>query len=141
MNLADIRGIAMDLPGVTEQLKSRRRAESIHWEVGRRMFAKFGEASNLLAPDVSDTLMIRCCEDRAALLVEHADRFFITTHYGDPGQPGAILTRLSENTRRDLPELAELMEESWRQVAPKRLAATRSADSPAVTTPRNGKGR
>lgn len=71
----------------------------------------------------ADTLMIRRCPDRPSLLSVSPDRFFITRHYGDPGEPGAVLTRLSENTSHDLTELEELIIESWREVAPKRMVA------------------
>jgi len=124
LGFEDIRSVAMSFPGVVEHHKTRRDGDQvIHWLAGKTMFTKFGEASNLLAPDLDDTLMIRRCSDRAALLDAHPDRFFITRHYGDPNESGPILTRLSENTSADLPELRELMEESWLDVAPKRVAA------------------
>ena len=68
-------------------------------------------------------MLIRRCSQRPFLLTEEADRFFITPHYGDPTEPGAVLTRLSENTENDLGELAELLADAWREVAPKKLVA------------------
>src|SRR5437764_10913213 len=67
IGLEDIRSVAMSLPEVVENHKIRRDGdEVIHWLAGKTMFAKFGEASNLLRPDLDDTLMIRRCLDRAA---------------------------------------------------------------------------
>jgi hypothetical protein len=120
VSFEDIRSVTMSFPGVVENHKIRRDGdEVIHWLAGKMMFAKFGEAGNLLRPDLDDTLLIRRCVDRAALLDAHPDRFFITRHYGDPSDSGPILTRLSENTIENLPELRELIEDSWLHVAPK----------------------
>lgn len=123
LTLADIKAVIARLPGVTERAKRGRTGEALTWEASKTMFVKFGEASNLLAPDVTDTLMIRRCPDRPSLLATSPDRFFITRHYGDPDEPGPVLTRLSENTREHLGELEELIIESWRDVAPMRVVA------------------
>lgn len=124
LTLDAIRELATSFPAVTERIKVRRNGDqSIHWEAGKTMFVKFGEASNLLAPDIDDVVMIRRCSERAALVAASPDRFFTTTHYGDRLEPGPVLTRLSENTARDFPELAELFEASWRDVAPERITA------------------
>ena len=48
------------------------------------------------------------------------EAFFITDHY--KGYP-AMIVRLATVRR---PELKALLEQSWRQVAPKRLAASRT---------------
>jgi predicted DNA-binding transcriptional regulator YafY len=119
----DVRGIVLALPAVTERQRSLRDGDSVQWETGRTMFVMYGRASNLLPPDVADTLMIRLCPDRAAVLAGAPDRFFVTPHYGDTREPGAVLTRLSENTTDHLDELAELIEESWRAFVPKRVLA------------------
>lgn len=123
LTLADVKAVIDRLPGVAERVKHRLSGDTLMWEASKTMFVKFGEASNLLAPDVTDTLMIRRCPDRPALLATSPDRFFITHHYGDSDEPGPVLTRLSENRREHLAELEELIIESWRDVAPKRLVA------------------
>jgi hypothetical protein len=103
-----------ELPSSDERFKR----EGVHqFVVKGALFAKFGEASNLVGPDLEDVLMIRWCEDRDALLESQPLRFFTTSHYEN-----AVLTRLSENSRRDLPELRELLEASWLHMAPKRVA-------------------
>ena len=119
-----VRAAALALPEAEEQISGRRGRTFVHWTVGRTMFAKFADAGNLLAPDLDDTLLIRRCPDRDALLAAHPDRFFVTRHYTDAPDSTVVLTRLSENTTRDLPEIAELLRESWRLVAPKRLTST-----------------
>lgn len=123
IRLSDIEAIIVELPGVTRRIKPRSADDAVLWEASKIMFVKYGEASNLLAPDVNDTLMIRRCPDRPSLLASSPLRFFITRHYGDPNEPGPVLTRLSENSHSDLPELRELIVESWRDAAPKRTVA------------------
>ena len=118
-----VRELALALPGVTEDVIERRGRRSVRWNVGGTMFAKYAEAGNLLPPDLDDTLMIRRCPDRDALLAQQPARFFVTRHYADAPDSTVILTRLSENSVRDLAEIGELLHESWRLVAPKRLAA------------------
>lgn len=118
-----VREAALALPGATEDIIEGRGRRSVRWNVRGTMFAKFAEAGNLLAPDLDDTLLVRRCPDRDALLSEQPERFFVTRHYADAPDSTVILTRLSENSVRDLPEISELLRESWRLVAPKRLAA------------------
>jgi hypothetical protein len=125
----DIRGICLQLPEAVERVKTRRDGTTaIHFVVAGTMFVKMFEAGNLLRPDLDDVVLIRKCPDRAALLQAAADRFFVPRPYA-PHVGGPVLTRLSENSRRHLPELAELITESWRAVAPKR--AIRAHDATA----------
>lgn len=78
---------------------------------------------NLLSPDDEGTLVILRCEQRPELLAARPDRWFTTAHYGDPEEPGAVITRLSEHRGPDdLAEIAELLEDAWREVAPPELA-------------------
>jgi hypothetical protein len=122
----DLRQLALALPGASEKRVERRDGRIVlSFEVARTMFVKLFEAGNLLPPDLDDVVMIRRVSDRAALLATAPERFFLTRHYGDPNDQGPILTRLSENGRSNLPELAELFEESWSHCAPKRLLAAR----------------
>lgn len=130
VSVEDLRALALALPGSTEKEVVRRDGRRVvSFEVGKTMFVKLFEASNLLAPDLDDVVMIRRVPDRAALLAMAPERFFLTRHYGDPNAAGPLLTRLSENTRDDLTELGELFEESWAHCAPKRLVAARSAEN------------
>lgn len=116
----DVRAIALGLPGATERDKVTRDGRSVlSFEVAKTMFVKLFEAGNLTSPDLDDVVLIRRVPDRAAILATSPDRFFVTPHYDEPST--ALLTRLSENGRRDLPELAELIHESWARCAPKRL--------------------
>lgn len=116
----DVRSIALDLPGATEREKLTRDGRTVlSFEVAKTMFVKLFEAGNLTSPDLDDVVLIRRVPDRAAVLATSPERFFITPHYEEPST--VLLTRLSENGRRDLPELAELIGESWARCAPKRL--------------------
>ena len=98
-------------------------------------FARFGppEATrpgNLLPPDDEGTLVILHCEQRPELLAARPDRWFTTAHYGDPTEPGAVITRLSEHRGPDdLAEIAELLEDAWREVAPPDLVAQLDGDA------------
>jgi hypothetical protein len=88
-------------------------------------FARFGPGvGNLLPPDDEDALVILRCDQRPALLAARPDRYFVTPHYGEPDEPGAVITRLSEHrAASDLEELAELLEDAWREVATPELRA------------------
>jgi hypothetical protein len=120
----DIRAIALALPGATEREKVRRDGTVVHsFEVAKTMFVKLFEAGGLAPPDVDDVVMIRRVPDRDAEVASAPERFFVTPHYEEPST--ALLTRLSENGRRDLAELRELIEESWARCAPKRLVRDR----------------
>jgi hypothetical protein len=68
------------------------------------------------APDHEEFLVIRCAlAERAALLAEAPETFFVTPHYQT--YPGVIV-RLA-TVPPD--QLRELLTEAWRLVAPKRL--------------------
>jgi predicted DNA-binding transcriptional regulator YafY len=123
LTVDDIRQIVTALPAVEELTRTLRGGTHIEWQTSRTMFLMHGRASNLLPPDVDDTLMIRSCPDRPSLLSAAPDRYFITSHYGSSAESGPVLTRLAENTTDHIDELAELIEESWRSLAPKRVLA------------------
>jgi len=125
----DIRQIVFALPGGSE---GPIWGQDIGFLIGtekKTRFARFGppegsKVGNLLPPDDEDTLVIFHCGQRLELLAASPDRFFTTPHYGAPGEPGGIITRLAENRGPDdLAELAELLEDSWRHVAPPNLIA------------------
>ncbi len=125
----DIRRVIAALPGANE---GPIWGQDLGFRVGdekRTRFARFGppegsKVGNLLPPDDADTLVIFHCETKPALLASCAERFFTTPHYGEPGEPGGIITRLCENRGKDdLAELAQLLETAWRRVAgPEHLA-------------------
>jgi hypothetical protein len=68
------------------------------------------------APEHEEFLVVRCdLTERAALLAEDPETFFVTPHYQT--YPG-IIVRLA-TVPPD--QLRELLTEAWRLVAPKRL--------------------
>jgi hypothetical protein len=85
----------------------------------RTRFARFGppisgRPGNLLPPDDEDTLVILRCPQRPALLASAPDRYFITPHYGDPSEPGAVIVRLCEHRGRGaFEELCALLEDAY----------------------------
>lgn len=76
--------------------------------------------------ELPDVLMVRRADlgERDELLTCEPDSFFITPHYD--GYP-AILVRLGAI---DLAELTELLTDSWRLAAPRRLLAAFDAERP-----------
>jgi hypothetical protein len=124
---ADIRRIIRVLPGATEGPIWGQDPGFLIGTEKKTRFARFGppEASrvgNLLPPDDEGTLVIFYCEHKPELLASSADRFFTTPHYGAPDEPGGVITRLSEHRGdAELRELAELLEDAWRAVAPAEL--------------------
>ncbi|HET6794492.1 MAG TPA: WYL domain-containing protein [Acidimicrobiales bacterium] len=133
----DIRRLILALPGAAE---GPIWGSTVGFLVGtdkRTRFARFGPgAGNLLPPDDDDSLVILRCQQRAALLAARPDRWFVTAHYGDPTEPGAVITRVSEHRGEDdLRELAELLEDAWREVAPPELVARRDAEPGSQARP------
>jgi hypothetical protein len=132
----DVRRIVLALPGAAE---GPIWGSSIGFLIGtdkKTRFARFGPGvGNLLPPDDGDdTLVIFRCEQRAALLATRPDRYFTTPHYGEPEEPGSIVTRLSEHRgAAELEELAELLEDAWREVATPELVAQHDASGPRPT--------
>ena len=123
----DIREVILALPGAVEgPIWGDSRGFLIGKEK-RTRFAYFGppegsRPGNLLPPDDEGTLVILRCEQRPELLAARPDRWFTTAHYGPPDEPGAVITRLSEHRGPgDLAEIAELIEDAWREVAPPKL--------------------
>lgn len=119
----DIRRVILDLPGATE---GPIWGSAVGFLIGtekKTRFARFGPpvgggVGNLLPPDDEDTLVILRCPQRSELLAACPERFFTTPHYGEPGEAGGVITRLCENRgAAELQELAELLEDAWREVA------------------------
>ena len=93
------------------------------FQVRKNMFIRIHE--------LPDTLLVALSsiEERDELLRAEPSRFFITPHYD--GYP-ALLVRL---TQVDLDELTELVVESWRICAPKRLLSAYDQDQPPDSSP------
>jgi hypothetical protein len=110
----DVRRVALSLPGSVERLYNGLPS----FRVRSSLFLRIHE--------LPDAFFVRCAgvEERNELLKAEPGKFFITPHYD--GYPG-LLVRLS---RVDLGELAEIVTESWRLCAPKRLLAAYDAEHP-----------
>jgi hypothetical protein len=106
VTFAVARRIALALPGVVEGTSYGTPA----FRIGNRFFFRLREDGDSLAVKID-------FDTRDALLQANPRAFFITDHYR--GYP-AMCVRLS--TVRQ-PELKALLKESWRLVAPKRLAS------------------
>ena len=110
----DVRQVALSLPGSVEKPYNR--------------LPSFWVRSNLFLRihELPDAFLVRCpsLEERNELLQAGPGKFFITPHYDD--YP-AVLVRLSQ---LDLDEMIELVTESWRICAPKRLLAGYDAEHP-----------
>jgi hypothetical protein len=110
----DIRRVALSLPGSAEKPYNRLPS----FRVRSNLFLRIHE--------LPDAFLVRCAglEERDELLKAEPGTFFITPHYA--GYP-AVLVRLSQI---DLAEMTELVTESWRVCAPKRLLAAYDAEHP-----------
>jgi hypothetical protein len=119
----DIRHVVAALPDANE---GPIWGKDLGFRVGdekKTRFARFGppesgRVGNLLPPDDAGTLVIFHCEAKPELLASTPERYFTTPHYGDDDGPGGIIVRLSEfRGDAELEELAELLEDAWREVA------------------------
>jgi hypothetical protein len=112
---ADVRRIALGLPETSERTYNRLPG----FQVRKQLFIRVHE--------LDDALLVSCAslEGRDELLAAEPDKFFITPHY--ESYP-AVLVRLREVDRD---ELAELITESWRLNAPKRLLVAFDREHPA----------
>jgi predicted DNA-binding transcriptional regulator YafY len=119
----DVRQVILALPGAVEGPIWGHDPGFLIGTDKKTRFARFGppeagRPGNLLPPDDEGTLVILRCEQRPELLAMRPERWFTTPHYGDPAEPGAVITRLSEHRGPDdLVEIAELLEDAWREVA------------------------
>jgi hypothetical protein len=128
---ADVRRVILELPGATEGPIWGRDLGFLIGTEKRTRFARFGppeggRVGNLLPPDDENTLVVFYCPHKPELLASSADRYFTTPHYGSPDEPGGVIVRLGEHRGPDeLAELAELVEDAWREVATPDLIAQR----------------
>ena len=104
VTFAVVRKLALSLPGVVEGTSYRTPA----FRVAGRFFLRLREDGATLAIRID-------FDTREALMQANPEAFFITDHYR--GYP-AMCVRLSTVQRS---ELKALLEQSWRQIAPKRL--------------------
>lgn len=110
----DIRQVALSLPGSVERPYNRLPS----FRVRGTLFLRIHE--------LPDVFFVRCAsiEERNDLLKAEPAKFFITPHYD--GYPG-FLVRLSQV---DAGEMTELVTDSWRVCAPRRLLAAYDAEHP-----------
>jgi hypothetical protein len=74
-------------------------------------------------------MVVFYCPQKPELLAASADRYFSTPHYGSADEPGGVIVRLSEHRGPDdLAELAELLEDAWREVATPELIEQRERE-------------
>jgi hypothetical protein len=108
-----VRRLALALPEVEEGTSYRTTA----WKVRKKMFARVKE-------DGESIVLFVDFLEREALTQERPDTYVVTDHYRDYPM---VIVRLATV---DLDELRELLIESWRRVAPKRLLAEFDARNP-----------
>jgi hypothetical protein len=106
VDFESVRRLALALPGAEEGTSYRTPA----FRVRGVLFAR-------LLEDGESIVVKADLDERETLMAADPETFFITDHYRDHPM---LLVRLS--TVR-LPELRELLEQSWRRSAPRRLVA------------------
>ena len=122
----DIRRIVAGFPGANEGPIWGTEFGFRATDEKKSRFARFGppeggpRIGNLLPPDDEHAMVIFHCDQKPSLLAAAPDKFFTTPHYGPAEEPGGIIVRLSElRGDDDLAEIAELLEDAWRGVAPR----------------------
>jgi len=118
MTFDDVVKVATRLPGVEDSTSYGTPA----LKVRKKFMARLRE------PDVMVLVQVEDIEQRM-LMETQPDVYFKTPHY--EGYP-SILIRLS---RVDPAELGDLIEQSWRRLAPKRLQQRPVCTSGSVSTP------
>jgi hypothetical protein len=108
ITIDQIRAVALTLPEVEERASYGGRPS---WRTGPRMFAWVREDPEALV------VWIDSVEDKHALIATAPDKFFTTSHYD--GQP-IVLVNLDTI---GIGEARELIIDSWRARAPKKLVA------------------
>ena len=109
----DVRRVALSLPETTEKLSWG----TPFFRVRNRGFARIREEG--------DVLLVWCADEgeKLAMIAAEPAKFFTTPHYD--GYAG-VLVRFAAI---DVEELTELLTESWRLRAPRRLVAQFDANS------------
>lgn len=104
----DVRRLALSLPGTDEHASYQGRPS---FRVRAKSFAR------LLEDEQSCGIWFPSIEERDALLQSDSEKFFITDHHKN------YPTLLVRYAAVDLDELSELLADSWRTKAPKRVVA------------------
>lgn len=114
----DVRRIALSLPETSERPSYE---GTPSFRTKRKCFARIrGDGESIVVFTAS-------VEEKEALLASDSRKFFTTAHYD--GYP-AVLVRFAET---DVHELRELLTDSWRLAAPKRVLAAFEAAEAAET--------
>ncbi|HEV2070175.1 MAG TPA: MmcQ/YjbR family DNA-binding protein [Acidimicrobiales bacterium] len=104
----DVRRIALSLPETSERPSYE---GTPSFRTKRKAFARIrGDGESLV-------VFVASVEEKEELLASDGRKFFTTPHYD--GYP-AVLVRFAET---DVEELTELLTDSWRLAAPKRVLA------------------
>ena len=113
----DVRRVALSLPGSVERPYNRLPS----FRVRSSLFLRIHE--------LPDAFFVRSAsvEERNELLRAEPGKFFITPHYED--YPGYLV----RPSQVDLEEMTEIVTESWRLCAPKRLFAAYDAEHPPAS--------
>jgi hypothetical protein len=101
-----VRELSLALPGAEETTSYGTPAFKVH----RKLFARLREEGDVLVVKVDR-------DERAVLIDSEPDVYFVTPHYENYG---FVLVRLNAVEGN---ELREILTESWRLAAPKRLTA------------------
>jgi predicted DNA-binding protein (MmcQ/YjbR family) len=117
--IARVRHICLDLPGTAEQAFGGHTAPS--FRVGGKLFVMTSE-------DLSAVTFKAAPGVQEALVAGDPERFFVPRYVGHKGWVGARL-----DVGQDWQEIAELIEDSFRLVAPKRLVAQLGGQAPGRT--------
>ncbi|MFJ9884491.1 MmcQ/YjbR family DNA-binding protein [Streptomyces sp. NPDC091287] len=105
---ADVRSAALSLPDTTEKLAWGQPT----FRVAGRIFASLGDDETAMG--------VKCPrEDRAELIAAEPEKFFIREGHDDH----YAWMRVRLPALEDADELAAILADSWRQVAPRRLVA------------------
>lgn len=104
----DVRRIALSLPETSERPSYE---GTPSFRTKRKAFTRIrGDGESIV-------VFVDSVEEKEVLLASDSTKFFTTSHYD--GYP-AVLVRLAE---ADIDELRELLTDSWRLAAPKRVLA------------------
>ena len=102
--LEDVRALSLELPAVEESTSYGTPA----FKVRKKLFARLREEGDILVAKVDR-------DERGALIESEPEIYFTTPHYENYGY---VLVRL-EAVERD--QLREILIESWRLAAPRKL--------------------
>jgi hypothetical protein len=122
ITIDEVRRLACGLPGMVERPSYGGRPS---WRAGPRMFAWVREKPEALV------LWVESVQDKHVLIASAPDRFFTTGHYD--GHPIVLV----DLTTIDVAEAGELIVDSWRARAPKKLVTQFDQDLKGARSPWN----